>query len=286
LKDLVIEILKIVAPLSVALIVFAQGLRTRPSKVLTYFRDQPLLLLRSIATTLVLVPAAALALLLVLKPAHSLAVGLAILVSCPPAPMMLKSATEKGGGSAAFMACLHLTLAVLAFLTVPATLRLLSIPLDFNAEVHLGEMTWILARTILLPIGFGLVVHAFFPVFAEKAGQILGRVGTIGLLAVVLFAAVALYPALLNMNAQSYLVIVIVAVVALAIGHLLGPSNPRERTDLAAECAVRHPMLALAIAGTALSPEIAMPVLVPCVITFVLIATIYLIWQGKRQAAG
>jgi len=45
----------------------------------------------------VLVTAAALALILVLKPSSGLAIGLAIIVACPPAPLMLKVSTEKIG---------------------------------------------------------------------------------------------------------------------------------------------------------------------------------------------
>ena len=104
MKQLIVEILKIVAPLSVALIVFAQGLGIAPSTVLSYFRKQPWLLLRSLFAALVLVPAVALAFILLLKPAHGVAIGLAILVACPPAPLMIKAAPKVGGASAAFMA--------------------------------------------------------------------------------------------------------------------------------------------------------------------------------------
>jgi hypothetical protein len=48
MKDLIVEILKIVAPVSVALIVFARGLGIAPSQVGTYFREQPGLMLRSL----------------------------------------------------------------------------------------------------------------------------------------------------------------------------------------------------------------------------------------------
>ena len=98
MKDLIIEIIKIVAPVSVALIVFAQGLGIAPSQVGTYFREQPGLMLRSLITTLVLVPAAALALILAFKPTTGVAIGLAILVACPPAPLMLKAAPKMEEG--------------------------------------------------------------------------------------------------------------------------------------------------------------------------------------------
>jgi bile acid:Na+ symporter, BASS family len=285
MKDLIVEILKILAPVSVAFIVFAQGLGITPSQVGTYFREQPGLMLRSLIATLVLVPAAALAFILALEPATGVAIGLAILVACPPAPLMLKAAPKMGGGSAAFMASLHLSLAALAFLTVPVVLYLLSIPLGFHAYVDLGAMAWILARTILIPISLGMAVRAFFPKFADRVGPVLAKAGTVGLAIVVLFALAAFYPSLLNMDAWSYLVISVVSAVALAIGHLLGPHNPREKTTLAVECGVRHPVLALTIAAANFSPQKALPVLVPCVLIFIIVAMIYLLWRKKSLAA-
>jgi bile acid:Na+ symporter, BASS family len=286
MKQLIVQILQIVAPLSVALIVFAQGLGIAPSTVLDYFKKQPWLLLRSLIAALLLVPVAALAFILVLKPAHEVAIGLAVLVACPPAPLMLKAAPKVGGASAAFMASLHLSLAVLAFISVPLILFLLSIPLGIEADVDVGAMTWILARTILLPIGLGLVCRAFFPTFAEKAASVLAMAGSLGLLIVVLFAVAAFYPALLNMDAWSYLVIVAVCATALGIGHWLGPDQPSERVTLAVECGVRHPALAVTIVSANYGRELALPVLVPCVITFIAVAMLYMIWQGKTRKTG
>jgi BASS family bile acid:Na+ symporter len=283
MKDLIVEILKIIAPVSVALIVFAQGLGIAPSQVGTFFREQPGLMLRSLIATLVLVPIAALALILALQPSVGVAIGLAILVACPPAPLMFNTAPNMGGGSAAFMASLHLTLAALAFLTVPAILYLISIPLGFHADVNLGAMAWILARTILIPIGLGLAIRALLPGAADRIAPTLGKVGTVGLLVVVLFALVALYPALLNMAGWSYLVIAAVSASALAIGHLSGPHDPSEKTVLAVECGVRHPVLALTIAVANFGRTDALPVLVPCVLTFIAIAVAYMIWRGKSR---
>lgn len=281
MKQLIVQILQIVAPLSVALIVFAQGLGIAPSTVVDYFKKQPRLLLRSLVAALVLVPAVALAIILLLKPAHGVAIGLAILVSCPPAPLMLNAAPKMGGASAAFMASLHLSLAALAFITVPLILTLLSIPLDIEADVDVGAMTWILARTILLPIGLGLICRAYFPRFADRIDSIVALAGTLGLLVVVLFAVVAFYPALLNMDAWSYLVMVAVCVAALGIGHWFGPEQRSERVTLAVECGVRHPALAVTIVAANYGKEMALPVLVPCVITFIAVAMLYMALQGR-----
>jgi bile acid:Na+ symporter, BASS family len=243
-------------------------------------------MLQSLLAVLVLVPAAALAIILLLKPSPGVAVGLAILVACPPAPLMMKATPKLGQGSAAFMASLHLSLAVLAFFTVPISLYLLSMPLGFHADVDLLKMALILGRTILIPILLGMAVRSFFLKFADMVGPKLDKVGTAGLLVVVLFALAALYPALLKMDTWSYLVIGVVSAAALAIGHLLGPRDPHERITLAVESGVRHPVLSIAIAASNFSPQKALPVLVPCVLMFIICAMIYMLWQRRSLLAG
>ena len=280
----VVDVLKIVAPLSVALIVFSQGLAISLGQVVDYFRTRPAMMIRSLLTSLVLVPAVALVLILILAPSPALAIVLAILVACPPAPLMISSAPKQGHASAPFMASLHLSLAVLAFGTVPAVLYLLSIPLGFSAAVDLAAMGWILARTILLPIGVGLAVRALSSSFSDRIGPMLGRAGSVGLFAVMLLALVVVSPALLKLDAWSYVVIASVSAAALATGHLLGPTDPNERTTLAIECGVRHPALALTIAAATLGAEKALPMIVPCAVTFIGMATLYLAWRRRRLA--
>jgi BASS family bile acid:Na+ symporter len=283
MKDIIVDILEIVAPLSVACIVFAQGLGIAPSLVLGLFKGRLGLMMRILVAVLVLVPAAALAILVGLHPDPALAIGLAILVSCPPAPLMVTNAPKKGA-SAGFMARLHLALSALAFVTVPAVLYVVSIPLGFEADVDLGAMGWTLARTNLIPLALGLTVRGLAPAIADRLAPILGKVGKMGILVVVLVVLAKFYPALLNMDPWSYLIIALVCVAALAIGHFAGPDDPRERTALAVECGVRHPGLAIAIATANFGAERTLPVLVPCVIAFMVIATVYLSLRGRAMA--
>ncbi len=282
MKDLIIDIIKIVAPLAVALIVFAQGLLVSPGEVWDYFRQRTWLMLRSLVAAVVLAPIAALVLILVLKPPLPVAVGLAILVSCPPAPLMISAVPKVGKGSVAFMASLHLFLASLAFVTVPAVLYLMSIPLAFHATVHLGSMAWILARTIVIPLVVGMAVRSVFPAFANRRGRAFGMAGTVALVLVVLAATVALFPMLLKMDVKSYMIMAAVGASAMAIGHLLGPPDPGEKTTLAVECGVRHPVLALTIGATNFGLERALPALLPSVLTFILVAMVYLLIRRRH----
>jgi BASS family bile acid:Na+ symporter len=290
MKELIITILKIITPFSVAFLVFAQGLQVPPSEVIAYFKERPGLILRSLFAVLVLVPLAALAIILLLKPAAAVAVGLAILVSCPPAPMMFKTTAQMGKGNPAYMATMHLTLAALAIISVPTLIYLLSIPLDFHAEVDLGKLVWTLSRTILIPISVGLLMRSYFPKFADRYSPMFARAGNIGLLLVIVVASMKLFSLMLMMKPWSYLVAATVSVVTLAIGHWFGSSDPGDRTDLAVESGVRHPALALMIGVMNFGSERALPVLVPIVLIFILIAVVYLQLRKKgaavREVAG
>ncbi len=285
MKELVIDVLKIVGPLSVALVVFAQALGISLRDVVSCFKDRRWIMLRCLFAVLVLVPAAAVLLIKILAPAPEVGVGLAILAACPPAPLMLKAAPKSGGASPVLMASLRLTLAAFAFVTVPIIIDLVSIPLGFQADVGVPGMISILAKTILIPIALGLAVRAMFPKFADRAAGALDKVGSVGLVIVLLIVLGALYPALLQMDAWSYAVIATLAAAALALGHSFGPPNPHEKTALAVECTVRHPALAITIAAANFSPQKALPVLLPCVLTTIAVATIYLLWRSRSQHA-
>jgi BASS family bile acid:Na+ symporter len=144
-------------------------------------------------------------------------------------------------------------------------------------------MAWILSRTILIPIGLGVAIRGIFPRFADRSAPVLGKAGTVGLAGVVLFALVAYYPSLLKLDAWSYAVTVTLSAVAVAIGHLTGPRNRHERTITTVECGVRHPVLAITIGAANFTPQKALPVLVPCVLTFMAVAMVYLFWRGRSR---
>ena len=88
MEEIIIRIIKISLPLSVIANMFGLGLKVHWSEVAA-FRDRRLLILRSIATVVLLVPLAALGIILLLKPVPGVAVGLAIILASPAAPLQL-----------------------------------------------------------------------------------------------------------------------------------------------------------------------------------------------------
>ena len=77
MKSVVIEIFGYLVPITIALLVFAQGLRISTGEVQAILKERPGQVLRSLIAILVLVPAVAVALILALKPAVGVGIGLA-----------------------------------------------------------------------------------------------------------------------------------------------------------------------------------------------------------------
>ncbi len=253
MKEFILGMVKIGLPLSVVASMFAQGLSTRPG-CSWLFKERPLLMVWSLVVVLVLVPVAALAIILLLKPSPAVAIGLAILVASPAAPMMLVKVPKKGG-SLAYMASLHLSLALLALFTVPVTLYLLSKALGFQVEVYVLAVAGVVGMTILVPVFLGILIRSFFPKIADTIGPVLAKAGGVVLLILVLLVVAMTCGLLMKMDLRSYLVMAVVVAVSIAIGHWLGPRDAEERTTLAMESAARHPGLAMTIAALNFGPQ-------------------------------
>ena len=274
MEETILRIIKISLPLSVIANMFGLGLKVFWSEVAA-FRDRRLLILRSIATVVLLVPLAALGIILLLKPTPAVAVGLAILLASPAAPMQLLRVASKGG-SLPYMVTLHLCLALLALLTVPATLYLFSLVLGFQIEAGVPAVAKVVGMTVLVPVGIGILLRSFSPRIADAIGPAVSKVAIIVLLISGLFVLAMTYRDLARMELWSYFSMAAVVVASLGIGHLLGPRDPKERTTLAMECASRGLGLALTIAMLHFSLHQIMPVVVPYVVVFTVISAIYL----------
>jgi BASS family bile acid:Na+ symporter len=170
-------------------------------------------MLRSLAVVLLVVPLAVLGLILLLRPTPAVAIGLAILVACTAAPMQLIRVASKGG-SLPYMVSLHLSLALLALLTVPVTLYLFSLALGFQIEAGVLAVAKVVGMTVLAPVGIGILIRSFFPRVAEAIGPTVCKIGKIVLLISALFVVAKVYRDLFKMDLWSYFTLAVVVVVS------------------------------------------------------------------------
>ena len=268
---------------SVFLTKFGVGLGIRPED-LRLIRERPGLMLRSLAAVTVLVPAAFLIIILLVRPARPFAVALAILAASPAAPKVTGK-VKKSGGNVGYAASLQLVVTLFALVSAPLALGLLSSALDFKAEIDPLNVAQQVFATIVVPIGLGMIVGTRFPRL-EKLGAWLVKIATVFFLATLLLILVKTAGVFLHTDLRSYLAIALTALAALLIGHLLAPKGPEMKTALALETAMRNPALALLI-GTLNFPQTKpLPVLIPCVAVSTLIVTVYVKWQEKRTKGG
>jgi predicted Na+-dependent transporter len=120
-------------------VMFTQGLELKLSELLAIFKDRPLVMLRSLLVVLVLVPIAALAIILLFKPSPATVIALSILAASPAPPFQLRNIYKKVG-SLVYLHALHLSLALLSIITAPTVLYVLSEALGFQAEVSVFEV--------------------------------------------------------------------------------------------------------------------------------------------------
>ena len=279
------NIIKICLPLSLMAVMFTQGLELKLSELLAIFKERPLVMLRSLVVVLVLVPIAALAIILLFKPSPATVIGLAILAASPAAPFQLRNIHKKVG-SLVYLHSLHLSLALFSIISVPAVLYLLAEALDFQAEVSVFQVGKTVGQALLLPVVVGMVFGAVFPKAADRIGPTLGRIAEIGLLVMVVLVLIKTSSLLLKMDAWSYVVMTIFIIVNFVLGHVLGPRDAQERTTLAMESGARNFGLAMTIGVLNFSAERALAVLIPYIILFGVISTLYLKWRARQTAPG
>ena len=232
---------------SIFLIVFSLGLEETWQSATSLFR-RPAMLARSVLAVNVIMPvfAAIVAGLFDLSPAVKIAL---IFLAVSPLPPILPQRQLKLGGRVEYVHGLLTALAVLAIVIEPLAVEILG--KVFGREVHVGPffVAKIVARTILLPVGLGILVHRWAPGFAQKFGVRIGRLGNVLLLvSAIPLLIIAWRPMLQLIGRGDVLAMIAFTVVGVAVGHWLGGPVPHERRVLALATASHHPGLAIAIA--------------------------------------
>ncbi len=266
------QVLRVVVAIAILAIMCAQGMRVSP-RDLGWIWRRPSVLARAVLAVVVLVPLAAIAVVLLLRPDRRVAIALAILASAPLAPFVIKNVVERGP-LPAFGASMHVGLAVLSVVTTPAALFLVGRALDFHAVVAPFAIARQVATTVLLPFGIGVLVAAASPRIAARARGAIEGAGMLLLAAALALVLVRDWPLLAEVDARSYLAIALFCALAFASGHLLA-RTPDERAAFAFESAARNPALAILIATSSFEHVRPAPVLVPYFVVYGIAAALY-----------
>lgn len=277
--------LGLVVKTSIMLTMFGFGLTTTRDQALYLFRNPPLLL-RAVLSMSVLMPVVVAMLVRWAEVRFEVGVALVALAVSPVPPMIQKKQIAAGSRKE-YVAGLLVAMASIAILTVPLSLAICNWLFDLHGEIGPLAVAKIVATTVLGPLAVGLLVRSVFPAAGRASGGVL-TVATVLLVGSVPVLMVGLWPEVRGFIGNGMLVaMAIVALIGLAIGHMLGGPLPSDRTALAISTASRHPAVALALAtsgaATETKPELA--IILAYLVVATLVAIPYQKWREKRATA-
>jgi len=254
---------------------------------LTSVWRQRAVLLRALLAVLVLVPTVVIALLLVFDLSPEVATGLALLAAAPGAPLTTKR-SKMVAADIDYITSLQLTLALLAIVVTPLILSAFYAVFALTTErVSPLDVAWQIALVTFLPVIVGLTLQRFAPKLVAVIGKPLNVLANVLflLLMIALIVVLAIAPELrskLLLGWSAIAAILIIAVAAVTIGHLLGGPRPDQRAGLAVASLARNIGLALFIAGLSDGEGAIMPTLLAYILLGTAVAVPYSVWI-KRQ---
>jgi len=253
------ELLSSFAQLAVFATLLSMGLVLGFSGMARLWR-QPGLLVRSVIAAFVVVPVAAMVLVLVLPLSFEVRAGIGAMAIIPGAPFTYRKML-KGAGDPELAGSFQATMALLAVVLVPLWLAILAAlyPNDASASVAVVGRQILMVQGI--PLIGGAAIRQWLPDFAEEFAEPLNRISSamlVGVVVVVLAIGLAM---VLKAGPLPILAGVLMAAAALVAGHYLGGPDPFTRQTIAQATASRNAGLAIALI-TLNFPNVAHEILV------------------------
>ena len=262
--------------------VFALGFKATIADVL-YLWSRPAMLARSFVAMYVLMPV-----LTVLVVALPLPLGFKIgLTLLAISSALTTSGTQMLalGGSRPYVHSLLVTTSLLAVITVPLSLAILTaLPLAADASVPPLRVAKVIAMTFLLPLFLGAIVGRVAPRLADRVSDPLNTVAGYVLLACLAGLLLLNFSKVQNVSILEYGVIGFMTVVALAVGYWLGGPDPGDRVALSVATAERHTGVASLIAALNFADRQAMVMVIIYKIVTILVMIPYGMWCKKQMA--
>ena len=263
--------LGLVLQVSIMLTVLGLGL-TATQQDATYLLRRPRLLARAVISMNIAMPI--IAALIATTFALPLEVKVALVaLAVSPVPPIIQKKQISAGGRQEYVVGLLVAMSLLAIVLVPLTVLILDEIFGRAASITPASVAKIMLLTVLTPLGVGLLLRHWVPPTEKAAGAIIAIAGLLLVVGVVLLLY-GLWPVTRTYIGNGVVaMLAALAVIGLAVGHILGGPRPGDRTALAMSTSSRHPAVALAIATsgavTEPKPELAIILLYLVVATFV-----------------
>jgi BASS family bile acid:Na+ symporter len=243
------QFINLLAAVTLVEMMFTIGLGATPAEIVTVLRDWRGML-AAVLANYVLVPAAAVGLVLMFRVQPMVAAGVMIVAVCPGAPYgppFTAIARGRVDRAVGLMVLLAGSSAVLAPLLLQLLLPIVAS--GGNAAVDAVKIVRTLAGVQFLPLCAGLAVVAYWPERAQalrKPCTTISKVLNLTLLVVILAAQ---YRLLAEIRPRGYAGMFALLAASAVAGWLLGGRDAANRKTLAITTAVRNVGVGLVIAG-------------------------------------
>ncbi len=246
------ELLKHISPvlltLSLAGVVVSVGLSSARGDFL-YAVRRPGLLLRAVVAVDVIPPLAAVLLMRYLPLDSAVKAGV-VLMAISPVPPLSPGQELKVGARREYAYGLYVALALLTIVTVPMALAIATAAFGRQDTVSVATLAKSLLVGVFIPLAIGVAVRAVAPGFAARVAPWLYRLGAPLVSLAFLPTIASSWPAIMSLVGDgALLAMALVVLIALAGGHFLGGPDRIDRGTLAIASAVRHPGIAMMLAG-------------------------------------
>jgi BASS family bile acid:Na+ symporter len=267
--------------LSLAGLVLAVGLHASRGD-LVYVLRRPRLLLKAILAVIVIPPIAA-GVLVALLPIDPVVKAGIMLMAVSPVPPLVPGKELKVGARKEYAYGVYVAMALLTIVSVPLVLAIASWAFGRHDYVSIGRVASMVLAGVLVPLAIGLIVNRVAPRFAERAWSVVYKLSMVAVVLAFLPILITAYPAMVSLVGDGALAAMAVAtVISLVGGHLLGGADLCDRATLAMASSVRHPGIAIMIAG-AVSAE---PRVSAAILMFVLVGLVvsipYQAWVKRK----
>ncbi|UCG25418.1 MAG: bile acid:sodium symporter [Chloroflexota bacterium] len=278
------DILETLALLSMLVFVISSmlsmGLSLTIKQIVEPLKDTRLVLL-ALAANFVLVPIVAYIITILMPLNEPAVIGLILLSTAAGAPFLPKL-VEVAKGNAAFSVGLMVLLMVVTVIYLPIVLPLLL----GDVEVNPWEIARSLIVMMLIPLAIGLFVRARYEESASKLQPTFAMASNLGILVLAVLGLVLNFDSMIALvGSWGILAAAIFIILALAIGYLLGGSDPKIRSVSGLGSGQRNIAAALVVAGQNFDTDVITYLMVVAIIGFIVLfpAAGEL---GKRSAAS
>ncbi|HSB24641.1 MAG TPA: hypothetical protein VLE94_16195 [Burkholderiaceae bacterium] len=278
------QLIGLAIQLSMMGVIFCVALHAHFGDVLFLLR-KPALLLRSVASMLVVMPllAVGVAIAFDLNPLIEVAL---IASTLSPVPPILPGRQIKAGGHSPYVIGLLTVTALVAIVYVPLVAALVGRVFHRPVDVDYASVARIVAMSMLMPVVAGMAVRRWAPAVADRIDKPLSRAAMALLVLALIPVLIQQWPSIAKLFGNFSLVAIIAfSLVGLAVGHLLGGPDPDDRAVLALATCARHPAVALTMTyRNADQPGVLAAVLVVLLVAS-LVSLPYVRWRSQSHDA-